>query len=180
MIVVLYVDDAGIGAANPEDIDELIEQLRKLGFELKKEGNFNEFLGIKLEKHEDGSIELTQTGLIDKILEATSMTDCKPNRLPANGPLGLDPDGAPMEETWNYRSIVGMLLYLSTNTRCDIIFAVSQAARFSNNPKQSHATAIKTILRYLKKTRDKGMIIKITNRLNLDLYVDAFLWTLQS
>jgi len=78
-----------------------------------------------------------------------------------------------MDETWNYRSIVGMLLYLSTNTRPDITFAVSQVARFSSNPKKSHATAVKTILRYLKRTRTKGMIIKPTGKLNLDLFVDA-------
>lgn len=66
-----------------------------------------------------------------------------------------------------------MLLYLSTNTRPDISFAVSQAARFSSEPKQSHATAIKTILRYLKKTKDHGTVVKPTMHLHFDLYVDA-------
>ena len=60
MIVVLYVDDAGIGAAGPKEIDRLVMQLRDLGFELQKEGNFSEFLGITFEHNKDGSIELTQ------------------------------------------------------------------------------------------------------------------------
>ncbi|CAJ1947018.1 unnamed protein product [Cylindrotheca closterium] len=64
-------------------------------------------------------------------------------------------------------------MYLSTNTRPDITFAVSQVARFSSEPKQSHATAVKTILCYLKRTCTKGMIIKPTGKLNLDLFVDA-------
>jgi hypothetical protein len=38
-----------------------------------------------------------------------------------------------MEESWSYRSKVGMLLYLCTNTRPDIDFAVSQVAMFSHN-----------------------------------------------
>ena len=173
MMLVLHVDDAGIGAADPADIDKLIDQLRALGFELKKEGNFEEFLGIKLEKQPDGSIELTQTGLIDKTLEAAGMSDCNPNRVPATGPLGTDPNGAPMNEEWNYRSIVGMLQYLASNTRPDIAFAVSQVARFSANPKQSHASAVKTILRYLKRTRTMGSIVRINGDLNLDLFVDA-------
>jgi hypothetical protein len=140
MMIVIYVDDCGIGAADPKDIDRLVDDLRAMGFELTREGDFSEFLGIKMTKRDDGSIELTQTGLIDKILKATDMEDCKPNILPATAPLGSDPDGPPMEENWSYPSIIGMLLYLSTNTRCDISFAVSQAARFSANPKQSHAT----------------------------------------
>ena len=64
-------------------------------------------------------------------------------------------------------------MYLSTNTRPDITFAVSQVARFSADPKQSHATAVKTILRYLKRTRTLGMIVRITGSLTLDLFVDA-------
>ena len=65
-----------------------------------------------------------------------------------------------MRKKWSYPSIIGMLLYLSTNTRPDIIFAVSQEARFTHDPKQSHATVVKQIVRYLARTADKGMIVK--------------------
>jgi hypothetical protein len=54
-----------------------------------------------------------------------------------------------MNKEWNDRSIVRMMLYLSTNTRPDIAFAVNQFAHFSHNPKKSHATAVKMIVRYL-------------------------------
>ena len=53
-----------------------------------------------------------------KTLEAAKMTDCNPNAVPAaHAQLGVDKDGAPMKDTWNYRRICGMLLYLSTNTK---------------------------------------------------------------
>ena len=144
-----------------------------MGFELTREGSFAEFLGIKFTQEED-TIELTQTGLIDKIVAATNLTSCKPNKTPAlQLALGSDPDGEPMSETWSYPSIIGMLLYLSTNTRPDIAFAVSQVARFSSNPKQTHATAVKMIVRYLKGTRLLGMIIRITGLLDMEGYVDA-------
>ena len=117
---------------------------------------------------------MTQKGLIKKILAAAQMSDCNPNWTPASvKEIGADVDGEPMDEPWNYRSIVGMLLYLSTNTRPDISMAVSQVARFCNDPKQSHATAVKMILRYLKRTCDKGMIMRPNNKLILDCYVDA-------
>ena len=156
-------------------MDEMVERLRKQGFELTREGSFSEFLGIKFEKNsEDGSINMTQTGLISKIIETAGMVDCNPNCTPSSTtPLGSDPDGEPMDEVWNYRSIIGMLLYLTTNTRPDCALAVSQAARFSHDPKKSHATAVKTIVRYLQRTSDRGMIVRPTEVLGLENYVDA-------
>ena len=175
IVVVQYVDDCGISAPSQERIDKFVNDLRELSFELSQEELFAEFLGIKFTELEDGSIELTQKGLISKTLEAAGMSDCNPNSLPAaQAALGADKDGPPMEETWNYRGICGMLLYLSTNTRPDITFAVSQVCRFGSDPKKSHASAVKTILRYLKKTADKGIVVKPTNnQFNLDLYCDA-------
>jgi hypothetical protein len=76
-----------------------------------------------------------------------------------------------MSETWNYPFIVGMLLYLSTNTRPDITFADSQVGRSA--PKQSHAKAVKTIVRYLAGTIDKGMTVKPRGDLKLELFCDA-------
>ena len=174
IMLVQYVDDCGIAAPNQQIIDEFIAKLKAKGLELTQESSFAEFLGIKFTHHPDGSIEMTQKGLIKKTLEAAGMTDCNPSHLPApmNG-LGSDKEGEPFQEKWNYRAIVGMLLYLATNTRIDIGFAVSQVARFGANPKQSHAKAVKQLLRYLKKTEDKGMIIKPQKNMELDLYVDA-------
>jgi len=78
-----------------------------------------------------------------------------------------------MKETWSYHSVVGMLLYLSNNTRPDITFAIRQVARFVHNPKQSHATAVKMIVRYLVRTKDQGIIITPTGSLDIDGYADA-------
>ena len=174
LILVQYVDDCGIAAPNRERIDKFVEELRTEGLELTQEESFSEFLGIKFATNKDGSINMTQRGLISKILTSTNMENCNPNSVPATQvALGKDNDGKPMEEKWNYRAIVGALLHLSTNTRPDIAFAVSQVARFSNDPKKSHATAIKTIVRHLKKTQDMGTTVKVSNELKLDLCVDA-------
>ena len=173
MMLVLYVDDVGIAAKNPKDIDRLVESLRKKGFELTQEGSFSEFLGIKITPVGTG-LHMTQRGLIDKVVSALGLENCRPNWTPAQqGALGIDPDGPPMKEDWLYPSVVGMLLYLSTNTRPDIAYAVSQVARFNHSPKQSHAVAVKMIGRYLHRTRDYGTIVTPTGDMNLELYVDA-------
>jgi hypothetical protein len=145
LMIVLYVDDAGIAAPMVELIDAFVDGLKAKGFKLTEEGSFSEFLGIKFEEDTlAGSIIMTQTVLIRKIIATTKMENCNPNWVPAaKEALRIDPGGKPMEEDWSYPSIIGMLLYPLTNTRPDIAFAVSQVARFNHNPKKSHATAIK-------------------------------------
>jgi hypothetical protein len=109
--VIVYVDDTGVAAKHESLVDELIASLEKMGFELTRESTFAEFLGIQYESLSDGKIKLTQSGLIKKIIAATGLTECKPNWTPATkDALGIDPDGPPMNESWSYPSVVGMLL----------------------------------------------------------------------
>ncbi len=64
-------------------------------------------------------------------------------------------------------------MYLSSNTRLEISLANHQCARFSNDPRMPHGTALKRIGRYLLGTRDKGMIVRPSKDLTLDCYADA-------
>ena len=112
--------------------------------------------------------------MIKKIIEAVGLENCNSNFIPASTEcLGIDPNGEPMTETWSYPSIVGMLLYLSSNTRPDICFAVSQVARFTHSPKQSHATAVKSIVRYLSGTSSEGTIISQPTSYGLTCFPDS-------
>ena len=174
-LVIIYIDDVGIAASHADAIDSFIDEIKSCSFSLTKEGSFSKYLRIKFDKNnEDSTITLTQKGLIKKILTATGLTDCNPNHHPAaTSTLGIDLDGPVYNKSWNYASIVGMLLYLLTNTHPDISFAVSQVAWFNHNPKQSHATTLKMIMHYLKGTADKGMVIKPNGTLDLDTWCDT-------
>ena len=68
-----------------------------------------------------------------------------------------------------------LLKYLhGTDVVHESVNGICPVCRFLAAPKRSHAVAVKTILRYLKKTLDKGMTIHPTlNLFYLDLYVDA-------
>ena len=52
-----------------------------------------------------------------------------------------------------YRSMIGSLLYL-TVSRPDISYSVGVCARYQANPKESHMTALKRIIKYVKTTVD--------------------------
>ena len=57
-----------------------------------------------------------------------------------------------------HQSAAGCLLSLSTWTRLDITFAMSNTAKYCLNPLREHWTAVKRILRYLKGTVDYGVL----------------------
>lgn len=43
-------------------------------------------------------------------------------------------------------------------TRPDIAFAISVASRYAKNPSHLHTEAVKTILKYLKGSKDRGIV----------------------
>jgi hypothetical protein len=175
LMVLNYCDDQIWLSPDNDLIEEYVTRLKDLGYDLTLEdqGDIFGFLGINFTK--DGpNIELSQTGLIDKIIKYTDMSTAtsKPSPAPPE-PLGSDKEGNPFCEEWNYAAAVGMLLYVSSNTRPDIQFAVHQVARFSHSPKVSHGQAIKRIVRYLVGTRDKGIRFQPDLQQGLDCWVDA-------
>jgi hypothetical protein len=144
-------------------------------FDLEPENDVSAFLGIKFKYHESGEIELLQPHLIQRIVETVfGKTGCNAKATPALGtPLGTDADGALCCENWDYGSVVGMMMYLASNSRPDIAYAVHQCARFTYCPRHSHEEAVKRIVRYLSGTADKGLIFRPTGKFNVDCYVDA-------
>jgi hypothetical protein len=140
---------------------------------LTMEDSVTAFLGIKVERSNNQFI-LSQPGLTAKIIESVDMIDCNPCRTPAvTSPIGTDALGLKHNEKWEYSSIVGMLMFLANNTRPDIAYATHQCARFTHCPKASHSLAVKRIIRYLKGTSEKGIIMQPKLKLSVDCYVDA-------
>ncbi len=197
VMILSYVDDCILFSKEEKDIDEVIESLKSDtlpdGTKVEKylldvEGDYAGFLGIDINKSTsiEGALELLQTGLIDRILAALDLDDDLVNirTEPANvKPLGKDELGPGRKEHWSYPSVVGMMLYLASNSRPDIAFAVNQCARFNHCPKLVHEQAVKRIGRYLKHTRDYGLIMLPNNDMSLELYADADfagLWNIEN
>jgi hypothetical protein len=176
VICLCYVDDTLLFSPKQEWIDEVIEQLRKTDLSIEIEDDVAGFLGVQIKRDDKaGTVTLTQTGLIDRIIEALNIEGLPPKETPADEVLTMDKDGDPPNGTFNYASVIGMMWYLYGHSRPDLGFALSQAARFSFAPKRSHELALIRIGQYLKGTRDKGLVLT-PNRaefLKVDCYVDA-------
>ena len=98
-----------------------------------------------------------------------------PTPTKVEAPLGTDANGseAKIDFTNLYDSIIGMMLYLASNTRPDISFAVHHCARFTHKTKASHETAVKRICWYLQGTKYNGLVFNPSNKLVVDFYDDA-------
>ena len=177
VICLIYVDDQLLFGKDQAAIDNVISDLKKEDMPFEEEDDVAGFLGVHIIRHPDGTIELTQTGLIQRCIDALKIDHLHSKRTPASMTvLGKDPNGEPPDGTFNYASVIGMLLYLSGHSRPDIALAVAQCARFTHNPKRSHELALIRIGQYLKHTPDKGLILKpkpFTDHFAIDVYVDA-------
>jgi hypothetical protein len=115
-----------------------------------------------------------QKGLITKIIitmMGLDSDDRKPN-LNASQPASSRKKTR-MENPCRSHGIIHPLHRNALTHDPDISFAVSEVGRFSSSPKQSHARAVKTIVRYIAGTIDKGMILKTRGDLKLELLCDA-------
>ncbi|KAI2489482.1 hypothetical protein MHU86_25099 [Fragilaria crotonensis] len=174
LVFAFYVDDGIIVSSDDDKILHFIDQLRECRFDLGVEDDYAGYLGVDIIMQPDGTILMLQTGLIERILADFGLTDSASSKItPASEVLSPHKESAPFDHSFNYRSVLGKIMYLSSNTRCELSLSNHQCARFSIDPRTPHGIALKRIGRYLLGTRDKGMIIRPTKDITLDCYADA-------
>jgi hypothetical protein len=103
------------------------------------------------------------------------MLKCKPVSTPMSVTEKLSADtGVPLaaEDATQYRSIVGGLQYL-TITRPDISFAVNRVCQYLHAPRDTHWSAVKRILRYVRLTASFGLHLRPASSLLLSAFSDA-------
>ena len=124
-------------------------------------GKLHHFLGMKVvQDQKTGNVWIGQPAYAESVLQKFGMESANPVNTP------IDPSTKLVKTTEDidivdqrlYQSVVGSLLYLSTGTRPDITYALSNVAKFCANPNKQHWTAIKRIMRYLKGTLHVGLL----------------------
>ena len=177
VLYVLYTDDSILAGPNRDEIEQVLKELKEAKLDITDEGDVKDFLGVNIEKQNDGTIHMTQPHLIDQILKDLNMNgdDVKIKDTPAASSrlLSRYTNSKDFDGSFNYRSLIGKLNYLEKATRSDIAYITHQCARFTTCPKTEHGAAVRWIARYLKGTRDKGTILKPDPNRGLEVHVDA-------
>jgi len=166
----MYVDDIIITSDDEREIIRLKENLSK-EFEVKDLGQLKYFLGIEIARNPKG-IVLSQRKYILDLLSETGMLGCRPvsTLIDLNHKLCAE-SGNPIHKERCQR-LVGRLIYLC-HTRPDISYAVSVVSRYMHDPRSGHLDAVYRILRYLKNSPGKGLLVKSHGHLNVEGYCDA-------
>lgn len=164
VIMGVYVDDLLLMGKDKAAINQVKRELNRR-FKMTDLGPASYYLGINISRawtKYGNKLFLSQTAYVDKILKDFNLDSATPMSTPMDDKLVLSPadDGQRAKDElrqW-YQSAVGSLMYLMLCTRPDIAFAISQLSRFSANPTERHRTAVKRVFRYLKATRDYGLV----------------------
>ena len=184
--LLFFVDDGIFCAPTQGEIDEAYKALTEpilsqkgevlhRAFVMTDEGNLSDYLGVEIKELPNGCIKLSQPHMIQSVLNDLKFNErTGTKKTPASPAVKLNRDthGESMKDEWSYRAIIGKMNFIEKSTRPDIAYAVHQCARFSSDPKESHATAVKRIGKYLLATKDEGMILNPKNH-SFDCWVDA-------
>lgn len=169
VFLALYVDDGLIISKSQAAIDTIVNRLKQ-HFQVTLD-DATEFIGIEIKRNrERKTITLKQSGYIRNVLKRFNMTEANTSSIPADPSVRLSKEQCPklkeeIEECSRipFREAVGSLLFVATVTRPDILYAVNQASQFLTNWGQEHWTALKKIMRYLKKTVEYGITFSKSN-----------------
>ncbi|RVX10821.1 Retrovirus-related Pol polyprotein from transposon RE1 [Vitis vinifera] len=141
-------------------------------FEMSMMGELNFFLGLQIKQLKKGTF-INQAKYIKDLLKRFNMEEAKVMKTPMSSSIKLDMDEKSKSiDSTMYRSIIGCLLYL-TASRPDIMYSVCLCARFQSCPKESHLSAVKRILRYLKGTMNIGLWYPKADNFKLIGFSDA-------
>ncbi|XP_066361228.1 uncharacterized mitochondrial protein AtMg00810-like [Miscanthus floridulus] len=139
-------------------------------FQMRDLSVLSYYLGIEVRQGKE-ALMLGQSAYASKLLEWSSMTECKPCVTPMKERLKLmkDSTAAKVDATL-YWSIVGGLRYL-VHIRPDIAFVVGYVSRFMEDLREDHWAAVKRLLRYVKGTVNQVIVFPKTDESGLQLTV---------
>ena len=178
--IVLHVDDILIiGDSKP--LLELVKAWLGKCFSMKDLGEAQFILGIKIYRDRANRlIGLSQDTYIDKVLQRFDMIDSKKGLLPMTTGTVLNKGQSPTTDVEKdkmsrvpYASAIGSIMYAMLCTRPDVSYALSVTSRYQANPGASHWTAVKAILKYLRRTKGMFLVYGGDEELKVRGFTDA-------
>ena len=147
---------------------------------MKDLGEASYILGMRIYRDRSKRLlGLSQSMYIDTVLKRFSMENSKKGYLPIGHGIQLSkkdcattPEERERMSRIPYASAVGSIMYAMTCTRPDVAYSLGVVSRYQSDPGEAHWRVVKTILKYLRNTRDQWLIYEDSD-LKLVGYTDS-------
>lgn len=169
IIIALFVDDFFVFSNCSTATDQLVNEL-SCKFKIKNLGQLKKCLGLRVNINEN-VITVDQAQYVDILLKRFNMLHCKTAETPMEMNLKLERSQNGCKD-YPFRELIGGLMYLAVLTRPDIAYSVSFLSQFNNSYDETHWKHAKRVLRYLKKTKNYGLVFCKDNSC-IEGFVDA-------
>ena len=145
-------------------------------------GEVTHFLGMKFQwtRHPDNHISalLTQEAFSDSLIALSGLSAANSTLTPyrSGHPVDSIPPPPPNYHAspslkHTMQSLVGSLLWLSNATRLDLSTITSILSKYTHNPTPAHVKAAKFAIRYVKGTKDRGILFSSSSNHSLSAYL---------
>ena len=162
--ILAYVDDILMLAQIGKVLKQVADTIARR-FEVRIEKEVTKFLGMVIEQDPVSRTVKMHSTMINQMIEKFGMMNSNPTKTPLSEGTVLSINMAPVDEGEKvqmsrtpYRQLFGCFLHLANTTRPDIAFAAEYLSRFMSNPGLMHWKATKHVVRYLKGTKDLGIV----------------------
>lgn len=160
--LLVYVDDLLLGSKSPIVLSAVKSRLMRI-FDMRDLGPVSQFLGMSISRDRvKRTLSVSQAGMARSIVSKFGMTSARPRSTPVDSAIKLVPAQSEEEfldtTVYPYAELIGALLYISVCTRPDLTQAVNMLARFMAKPTKLHWDAAMSVLRYLCKSGDVGIV----------------------
>jgi hypothetical protein len=183
ILICRQVDDFAIASVDPAVASKLVSMInakvttvdKGIG-EITVKGAFSQYNGVDVHQTQD-YVKLSCESYIDRVLQTHGWatpehhTSDRHDQVPLSASLvtNLGTSKGPAEGTlqyreiaslagFSYRQVLGELIYAYVVGRLDIGYAVTFLARFSQYPTAEHYSALKSVVKYLRRTKSWGLI----------------------
>ena len=166
-----HVDDLLLLTNNESLLKMIHDYLTSVYFKATLETKLSSHLGLKFQRLSNKDMFVSQPDHICHMLRTLDMENAPPASAPvSSAPV---PENSPLISETQYRQIIGLLNYLACHTRPDLLCPVSMLASHCCAPTEWYLQQARQVVRYVKATRELGILFKYQGNEELKLFASA-------
>ena len=163
IVIDTHVDDA-MGICSSEEEELHLKEGIKKSYKIKEKDTSKPFkvLGILVTGNTHlRMLKMSQSEYIDSVLQRFNMADSNPVTTPVDKGSHLKKEeDALYDNIKEYQAVTGSLTYVAMSTCPDVAYITQFLSQSNKNPTQQDWNAGKRVLKYLKGTKDMGIIYR--------------------